>query len=393
MAGSTSVSNIARYDISGGTWTALGSGLGNTFGHNISALCVYNGALYAGGNFTTSTNAPSNYIAKWDGTSWTGVSTGLSGGTTVSALIVFNNLLFVGGNFLQTPVGACHYVAMWNSTTSTWSVPTSINNSSVFCFAIHNAELYLGGSVPTYIYKWVVATSSWTPIANSFGSSGAWIQSMASYGGNLYASGLFTAGSFNGIAKWNGSTWTSCGTGFSTNAFAYALTPLAGRLYAGGSFTDAGGTGAKYLASWSSTTSTWALGVVGNSVLGTVNAFDTVTSPKTLYAGGSFTGPFSRIMKSNSLVGIEEESLPDESVSIYPNPASDNIFISLKTELKNPRVEIYNVAGERIYSDALTSRQKSVNIRTYAAGIYFVKITSTDENAGVKVLTKKIVVE
>jgi hypothetical protein len=218
---------------------------------------------------------------------------------------------------------------------------------------------------------------------------------MASYGGNLYASGFFTAGSFNGIAKWNGSIWSGVGTGFSTNGYAYALTPLNDNLYAGGNFTNAGGTGAKFLASWNSATSTWALGLVSNNLTGSVYAFDTISSPQTLYAGGAFTGPFSRIMKSNILLGIKEESLQDESVSIYPNPASDNIFISLKSELKNPHVEIYNVTGEKVYSDALASRQKSINIQKYAAGIYFVKISSGSEDASadVKVLTKKIVIE
>jgi hypothetical protein len=58
-------------------------------------------------------------------------------------------------------------------------------------------------------------------------------------------------------------------------------------------------------------------------------------------------------------------------------------------------VEIYNVTGEKVYSDALASRQKSINIQKYAAGIYFVKISSGSEDASadVKVLTKKIVIE
>jgi hypothetical protein len=390
MAGSVAATNIARYDISAGTWSALASGIGNS-SHPVSALCVYNNELYAGGNFTTSFNSPSNYIAKWTGSAWAALSgTGLSGGTTVSALTVFNNTLFIGGNFLQTPIGACHYVAMWNGA---WSVPTNFINSRVFCFAIHNSELYLGGDVPSYIYKWVPLSSTWAAVANSFSSTGASILCMASYAGSLYASGnLITVGTSVNIAKLTGTTWSGVGTGFSPSiSYALALTPLNGRLYAGGSFSDAGGTGAKYLASWNGTT--WALGIAGNGLLGSVNAFDTLSTPKTIYAGGGFTSPYSCIMKSGSLIGIEEESLPDESVSIYPNPASDNIFISLKSELKNPRVEIYSVTGEKIYSDALTSRQKTINIQKYASGIYFVKITSGSDGADMKALTKKIVVE
>jgi hypothetical protein len=216
---------------------------------------------------------------------------------------------------------------------------------------------------------------------------------MASYGGTLYASGGFSPTFTTGIAKWNGTTWSTLSPGFNAGAYASVLMPFNGYLYAGGGFTNAGPSGAKHLATWDGTT--WRQGISGNSVDNTVFAFDTLSSPKIIYAGGLFSNPYSRVMRSNSLVAIEEQSLPEESVSIFPNPATDNILISLRSELKNPQVEIYNVAGEKIYSQMLTTRQKTINIRNYAAGIYFVKITSAgnDATGGVKALTKKIVIE
>jgi len=380
MAGSTSVMNIAKWD--GTTWSAI-PGLGTTSNH-VYALCVYNGALYAGGDFTLNYNR----IAKFDGTSWSGLTTGLgASNATVKALTVFNGSLFVGGTFTTAGGTPCQYVALWNG--SAWSFPTNQINSNVFCFAIHNNELYLGGAIPSYIYKWVIATSSWVAVPNTFPATGAWAQSMASYNGSLYVSGLsMTTGSSANISKLTGSTWSGVGTGFETTHFALSLMPLSGRLYAGGNFTNAGGTGAKYLASWSSISSTWALGIAGNTVNFTVNALDTVPSPATLYAGGVFSSPYSKIMKSTTLIGIEEESLPVESVSIYPNPAHANLYISIDSELNNPEVEIFNMIGGKVFSSTLPTMQKTINIRNYAAGVYFVKITS-----GTKVLTKKIVIE
>jgi trimeric autotransporter adhesin len=378
MAGSASVMNIAKWD--GNAWSAI-PGLGTTANH-VYALCVYNGALYAGGTFTT----PGNRVAKFDGTSWSPLTSGI-GPNVVKALKSFNGSLFVGGNFSTAGGNACHHVALWNGTS--WTIPSTQNNSDAYCFAIHNNELYLGGAIPSYIYKWVTSSSSWTAIANTFQSTGAYITAMASYNGSLYASGLqITTGSSINISKWNGSAWSGVGTGFPIGTMAYALTPLNGYLYAGGSFTNAGTSGAKYLAAWGSTSSTWYMGITPNNLDFHVLAFDTVSSPKTLYAGGYFSVPYKAIMKSVVLVDVPELTLPADAVTIYPIPAHSNLYINVDKELANPQVEIYNMAGEKIVDQISAKSQRTIDVQNYAAGIYFVKITADG-----RTLTKKIVIE
>ena len=58
-------------------------------------------ALYAGGGFTTAGGVPANSIAKWDGSSWSALGSGLS--AHVMALAVFDDgggpALYAGGNF------------------------------------------------------------------------------------------------------------------------------------------------------------------------------------------------------------------------------------------------------------------------------------------------------
>jgi hypothetical protein len=73
-------SNIASWN--GSTWTALGSGMSvNTANSNPYAVVLsvieYNGELYAAGQFDTANGVPVNNIAKWDGTSWSNVGSGL----------------------------------------------------------------------------------------------------------------------------------------------------------------------------------------------------------------------------------------------------------------------------------------------------------------------------
>ena len=63
----------------------------------VSALAVLGSDLYAGGDFTTAGAITANYIAKWDGTNWSALGSGMNGG--VDALTVGGNELYAGGNF------------------------------------------------------------------------------------------------------------------------------------------------------------------------------------------------------------------------------------------------------------------------------------------------------
>lgn len=70
--------------------------------------------------------------------------------------------------------------------------------------------------------------------------------------GNLYAGGCFTqAGgvSANGVAKWDGTSWSPLGSGMGGDVWALALDGV-GNLYAGGNFTQAGGKSSSYIARW-----------------------------------------------------------------------------------------------------------------------------------------------
>ena len=73
--GTTAANRIAKWN--GSAWSALGSGMDN----QVFALAVIGTDLYAGGNFTTATNAgPTavtvNRIAKWNGSAWSADQSG-----------------------------------------------------------------------------------------------------------------------------------------------------------------------------------------------------------------------------------------------------------------------------------------------------------------------------
>ena len=120
-AGSANATNIAQWN--GSSWTALGSGMAGGGFPSVSALAVSGSTLYAGGDFTTAGGSAANYIAQWNGSSWSalgsGMSVGYGYGTSVEALAVSGSTLYAGGYFTTAGGSVANYIAQWNG--SSWS--------------------------------------------------------------------------------------------------------------------------------------------------------------------------------------------------------------------------------------------------------------------------------
>ena len=151
-------------------WNALGTGLNGC----VTALTIDgSGNLYVGGNFTTAGGVAAHNIAKWDGSSWSTFGNGLNNQVTAFAFDGSGNL-YVGGWFDSAGGVPANNIAKWNG--STWSA----------------LGTGMGGNAVNTVF------------ALAFDGSG-----------NLYAGGSFLiAGGViaNGIAKWDGSTWSALGS-------------------------------------------------------------------------------------------------------------------------------------------------------------------------------------
>ena len=91
-AGGSRANHIAKWD--GSAWTALGSGMRRA---PCYALAVSGSDLYAGGLFTTAGGTNANYIAKWNGSAWSALGSGMN--QSVAALAVSGGDLYAGGYF------------------------------------------------------------------------------------------------------------------------------------------------------------------------------------------------------------------------------------------------------------------------------------------------------
>jgi hypothetical protein len=137
--------NIARWD--GNTWSPLGSGLtGLDFPYqNVRALVVWNGDLYAGGYFTNAGGLPANYIARWNGTNWSALGSGLGNSQYpgVMALAASGANLYVGGVFNTAGGLPAANLAQWDG--SGWSTLGSGADRAVNALAVLGSDLYAGG--------------------------------------------------------------------------------------------------------------------------------------------------------------------------------------------------------------------------------------------------------
>jgi hypothetical protein len=240
-AGNANMDKIARWNITTGTWHALGGGL-NDF---VMQIIPMGNDIIVAGKFTDAGgNANADYIAKWDGTSWSAIGAQVISSnsfTVVSSLAVNNNELYVGGNFYASNGGATDYLAKWNGTAFE-SIPGWNQTGAVYEIVFdQNNQMYIGGEFPAKIAKY--NGTSWDFMGNFSSNGTSWISDIKLVGSTIYAGGKFT--DVNGIAnadniiKYNGSAWEAVGSGL--NDEVYEMDFLGNDLYVAGKFTDAGG--------------------------------------------------------------------------------------------------------------------------------------------------------
>lgn len=319
-AGAVTVNDIAKW--SGGAWTSLAGGTNSA----IFSMALFDDgtgdgeSLYASGSFTTIGGVSAARVAKWTGTTWTPLGSGLSVGA--GALAVYDDrsgggpALYAGGSFLVAGGVAVNRIARWNGVT--WEPVGNGTNKAVNVLKVFDAgdgeglSLFAGGDFETAsgtLVNQVAAWngSKWSPLGTGMGSAAATpaVNAMAIFddqsgsGPALYAGGSFTAvGGSNTafIVKWDGAEWSPLGAGVdgAVNALVVHDDGLGGgpALYAGGWFNNAGGLPASGIARWNG--SAWSplgSGVSGQSakVLSLASIQNGPDGPSMLYAGGVFT--------------------------------------------------------------------------------------------------------
>ncbi|MBN9692980.1 MAG: hypothetical protein J0M24_22280 [Verrucomicrobia bacterium] len=333
QAGNVPAKRVARWN--GSAWSALGSGMDGTAetGPFVTRLAFSGGTLYAGGQFSTASGLPAASLAKWTGSAWSTVRSGVNGavyalapsGTSllvggnftlsdgvsvkslaklsgdtwakvdsetplstdaaVSALAHVGTNLVVGGSFTQAGRNPANRVAQWSQ--GGWTNLGSGFNGPVTALAQSGENLYAGGDFNrsgTTPVAWIARWTGrqWTAVGRGFLQP---VTAMAAFGDDLYVAGSVRDRFFNPeIARWNGVSWATLGSGLSgpNGAIVSALAATGEVLYAGGSFQSYGNKSVPHVAQWDG--KNWL--PVGLGLSGPVRTL--VWREGSLFAGGTF---------------------------------------------------------------------------------------------------------
>jgi hypothetical protein len=87
-----------------------------------------------------------------------------------------------------------------------------------------------------------------------------------------------------------------------------------------------------------------------------------------------------------NIFSVEDNIL--ENIIVYPNPASDLIWVQNTTTLTEATIVLYDILGNVILQDEMNASTNSIDVSNLAEGFYLLKISS--EN---KQVTKKVVIK
>lgn len=127
-------------------WVSM-SGITGADG-SLSATAVDgSGNLYIGGSFTVVGGVIANGVAKWDGTNWSALGSGMNG--WVGQLAVSGNNVYAAGGFTMAGGKAANYIAKWDGTN--WSALGSGLNGGVYALLLSGSDLYAGAVSPSRV--------------------------------------------------------------------------------------------------------------------------------------------------------------------------------------------------------------------------------------------------
>ncbi len=131
------VKYITKWD--GLIWTSVGAGFDNI----VYSLQVYNNQLYAGGKFSNSDTLKLAHIGRWNGSTWAqvGKSYGIDynkPSSYVYTMALYNGGLYAGGQFTSAGGADTPNLARWNGTL--WDEVGGGTNSTVYSLATYRGD-------------------------------------------------------------------------------------------------------------------------------------------------------------------------------------------------------------------------------------------------------------
>ncbi len=384
-AGGMNINDIATWD--GTNWNTFGNNAVFSSPGNVSAIVNYNGNIIIGGDIDSIGLVKVNNIALWNGNDWQPIGSGFNG--PVRDLIVYQGELYACGQFLYSDTNYVGCFVKWNG--FKWEQVSQLVGYA-HTFTLYNGQLIIGGAFSGQINPNFNNIVAWDGNVSDTSYSGFnnTVITLKSLEDTLYAVGQFTATSFNQsnyLSVFYNHSWHSIGAPTGGSNWITDVIKFNNELYVCGYFLNPPDI-CKYNGS-------------GFDSVADVQGF---ISNLTLYNGALYAGGYfsqlnginiNSIAKySNSGSSIEDEkSIEMNILSVFPNPSPDAkflLFVNSKLNNNIENIEVYNINGERIYFHKFNFNiidEFSLEL-PHKQGVYAIKINLLDG----RILTKKIII-
>ncbi len=145
QAGALRVGSVAEW--AGDAWRDMAGGVRDGDGvATVYGMLRHGGDLYVTGRFTSAGDGAAANVARWDGTSWSAMGSGLN--DPGYALAVAGGKVYVAGNFSAAGGTGASGVAAWDPATGTWSAlgnAPRFDDTVMSLAVIYDRYLVIGG--------------------------------------------------------------------------------------------------------------------------------------------------------------------------------------------------------------------------------------------------------
>lgn len=198
-----------------------GGGLANG---GIGTMAFWNGELYAGGDIYSINGEPAYNVARWDGSAWHNLGSGLDG--IVTRLHGFDDGLYAPGYFNNAGGLPAHGLARWDGTqwhsVSDFPLLSGPDLNYIHDVAWYQGQLYVGGNFVDDAGRNCIVRyngSAWVSVESGIRGSFSLVNLLEVHEDLLYVAGAFgQSGSYGppdnpgcGIVTWDGEQWGTLG--------------------------------------------------------------------------------------------------------------------------------------------------------------------------------------
>jgi PKD repeat protein len=395
----------------------------------VSAMAEYKEELYAGGTLTSIDGVSVNRIARWDGTTWRDVDGGVTNGIAprVTSMAVYDSELYVAGDIRRVGSLDVNNIARWNGTewltagnglgTDGWAASMTVDTINNF--------LYVGGGFTTAEGIPVNGIAKWDGERwDSVGKPIAGALDMTMYRNKLYVGGSGSGVTDTIVAEWDGKNWKPI---YGPNSTVFSLATYQDELYVGGAFSKINSADIVAIAKYKDTTTIKNCNYLQPRIFISYNTTDSslvqfknnnkyasnwewdfddgnqafVQNPEHKYTDVGTYNVTVTVTHDGCTVSTTREVVVDKvlstsqfeenrKLSIFPNPAKDEITIALNSKtLVNPKIEIYSLEGKKVKEIYEFGSEVKISLTDFSKGVYLVKLFDN----GKELSSEKIVIE